>query len=273
MIMGHKILIIDEDPEFVRATKNVLEKQYQVLCASNGPEALQMLKRERPDLVILDVMMARKPENLVLSRELRKQRDTRNGPLLIPAGIGGRSGFLRDPLGPNPPEGAAVNAWFEKTLNPSQLLSKTENLLRSAALAKKPLNVKLGADKEPPHRILIVEPDPETALQYDSLFRNEGCDVERASSAREAIQKAKDAPFECIILDVNLPDMAGYNVVSTLKSILPHANVIITAARNTREQEARIRREDIFYYYIKSFDPEELRLAVQNALIPKGKAV
>ena len=58
-----------------------------------------------------------------------------------------------------------------------------------------------------------------------------------------------------------------------MKSILPHANVIITAAQNSREQEARIRNEDIFYYYIKSFDREELRLAVQNALIPKGKAV
>jgi DNA-binding response OmpR family regulator len=273
MAMGHKILIIDEDPEFIRATQSVLEKHYQVLCASNGSEAFQMLKRERPDLVILDVMMARKPENLVLSRELRKQRDTRNGPLLMPVGIGGRSGYLHDPLGPKPPEGASVDAWFEKTLNPSQLLSRTESLLRCGTLSKKPWNTQHGVGKERPHRILIVEPDSETALQYESLFRNEGCDVERASSAREAVQKSKDSPFECIIIDVNLPDMAGYNAVSVMKSILPHANVIITAAQNSREQEARIRNEDIFYYYIKSFDREELRLAVQNALIPKGKAV
>jgi len=114
--------------------------------------------------------------------------------------------------------------------------------------------------------ILAVEPEEETANEYKSIFRKEGYDLKIASSIAEAVRELKNVIFDCIIIDVDLPDMAGYDAVSVIKSIEPKANVIVTAAKNTKELEARIRKEDIFYYYIKSFDREELKLAVQNAL-------
>ena len=114
--------------------------------------------------------------------------------------------------------------------------------------------------------ILAVEPDREIAREYKNIFRKEGYDLEVVSSVTEAVKELRNLKFDCLIVDVDLPDMAGYDAVSLLKIIEQKINIIITAAKNTKELEARIRKEDIFYYYIKSFDREELKLAVRNAL-------
>ena len=52
------ILVIDDDPDFVRATKKVLESvPYRVVMAENGTEGLKLAKAEKPDLILLDVIM------------------------------------------------------------------------------------------------------------------------------------------------------------------------------------------------------------------------
>lgn len=266
MVSGHKILIIDDDPDDVRTTKSVLEKYYHVTCASNGLEGWQKLKQEKPDLIILDLMMEKRAEGLIFSKELRNQRNFNDIPLLMLTGITGRTGSLPATDEPKHPDLLPFDAWMEKPLNPTQLLTNAETLLRNKSPQKEPTIKKRGAKKERHHLILVVEPDKETAWQYLSAFKEEGWDVELASSAREAVKKVRDVPFDCIIVDVNLPDMAGYDAVSVIKTLVPQTNVIITAAKNTKELEARIRNEDIFYYYIKSFDREELKLAVRNVL-------
>ena len=56
--MGKKILVVDDDPPFVRLVDQVLtEKEYEVLKASDGQEALRLLFAHKPDLVLLDVVM------------------------------------------------------------------------------------------------------------------------------------------------------------------------------------------------------------------------
>ena len=55
-----KILLVDDDPDFVEATKAVLEGKYQVVTAHNGEDGLGKVVEERPDLIILDVMMSGK---------------------------------------------------------------------------------------------------------------------------------------------------------------------------------------------------------------------
>ena len=53
-----KILLIDDDPDFVTATKKVLEsKPYEVIVAYNGEEGLQKTRDEKPDLILLDIIM------------------------------------------------------------------------------------------------------------------------------------------------------------------------------------------------------------------------
>jgi CheY-like chemotaxis protein len=120
-------------------------------------------------------------------------------------------------------------------------------------------------------RILIVDPDNETAQQLASVFVEEGYDVEISTSISAMAERIRDAKFDCVIMDVDLPEMAGYKAVSILKTIDPSVQVIMTAAENSAALEAEVRKQDIFYYYIKSFDREELIEAVRDVFKKMGK--
>lgn len=125
--------------------------------------------------------------------------------------------------------------------------------------------------KDTARRILIVDPDPLFAGKLSSLLSSHGCDVEVATGITQGVHRLKDVNFDCVVADEDLPEMKGHDAVEVLRAVSPDVPVIMTASRNTREQEARIRREDIFFYYVKGFDMRELEMAVRDALRKVGK--
>ena len=120
-------------------------------------------------------------------------------------------------------------------------------------------------------RILIIDPDTEAARELSSRFIKEGYDVETSGGVTKAVERVKDVKFDCVIVDVNLPEMKGYQAAPILKAIDPKVEIVMTAAENTAELEAKVRKQDIFYYYIKSFDPNELQEAVRDVFKKLGK--
>ena len=113
--------------------------------------------------------------------------------------------------------------------------------------------------------ILIVDPDPLFAGKLSALLCSQGYDVEAVEGITEAVRRLKDAGFDCVIMDEDLPEIKGHDAVAVLKAISPQVPIIMTAPRNTPELESRIRRQDIFFYYVKSFDMHELQMAVRDA--------
>jgi DNA-binding NarL/FixJ family response regulator len=65
---------------------------------------------------------------------------------------------------------------------------------------------------------------------------------------------------------VDLQEMKGYDAVSIIRKIDPKIKVIMTTKKNTRKLESKVREQDIYYYFIKSFGKDELVLAINNAL-------
>lgn len=120
-------------------------------------------------------------------------------------------------------------------------------------------------------RILIVDPDNEAAQELAFLFFGEGYDVETSGSLGAMAERIRDVRFDCVIMDVDLPEMPGHKAVAIVKTIDPKIQVIVTAAHNTVDLEAEVRKQDIFYYYIKSFDRTELMAAVQDVFKKAGK--
>ena len=120
-------------------------------------------------------------------------------------------------------------------------------------------------------RVLIIEPDNKHALKILALLVNEGYDLEISRSFTDAAEKLKDMQYDCVIMDVNLPDIKGYEAVPIMKAIDPKTQIIMTANRNTKELEAKVRSQDVYYYYIKSFDRQELKLAVNGIFEKLGK--
>ncbi len=119
-------------------------------------------------------------------------------------------------------------------------------------------------DKE--KRVLIVDPDITERTVMAAFLKGENFNVETGRGLADAVKKISEGFFSCLIMDVELPEMKGYEAVSILKSIDPKIKIIMTAKRNTKNLEAKVREQDIFFYFIKSFDKEELKLAVTNAI-------
>jgi len=73
-------------------------------------------------------------------------------------------------------------------------------------------------------------------------------------------------------MDVNLPEIKGYEAVSILKNIDPKVKIIMTTNKNTKRLEVKVRKQDIFYYFIKSFGNDELKLVI-NSLFKDKKDI
>lgn len=115
-------------------------------------------------------------------------------------------------------------------------------------------------------RILIIDPDEMQRNELASFLIKENYYVETGKGLTDALKKVSEGCFNCLIMDVKLPEIKGYEAVSIIKNIDPDIKIIMTTKRNTKQLEAKVRQQDIFFYFIKSFGEEELKLAIKNAL-------
>jgi len=81
------ILLVDDDPVFVDALSAVLATRYGVGSAADGEEAMAILTADRPDLIILDVMLTYPSEGYDLAATLKKNPDTADIPIIILTGV------------------------------------------------------------------------------------------------------------------------------------------------------------------------------------------
>jgi CheY-like chemotaxis protein len=128
-----RILVIDDDPIFLRTTQSILEAEgYQVDSAQNGDEGLAMAARIKPDLVLLDVMMDWPLEGVSVSEELLNSADLRAIPVIIVSSIRSseyRGSFPLDRY-------LHVDSWLDKPCPPDRLLDEVqETLARHAAFS------------------------------------------------------------------------------------------------------------------------------------------
>ena len=125
----YKILLVDDDPDFVAATKMVLESQhdYKVLTASDGVFGLAIARVEHPDLIILDVLMPFE-DGFDTARELKTDHELSQIPIIMLTSFSQRKGETDIPVS----QGMELEAedYIEKPINPQELLHRVEKLLR-----------------------------------------------------------------------------------------------------------------------------------------------
>jgi CheY-like chemotaxis protein len=124
------------------------------------------------------------------------------------------------------------------------------------------------AQMSAPRRVLIIDPDPRDRRDLRDCLKQDAHFVDTGRSLSEAIKKVSGGGYDCLVMDINLPEMKGYEAVPILKSLDPKLKIIITTKKNTKTLEAKVREQNIFYYFIKSFGKDELRLAIQSAFNP-----
>jgi two-component system response regulator MprA len=116
-----------------------------------------------------------------------------------------------------------------------------------------------------PSRILVVEDDPPLAATLERVLATEGYDVDGARDGNEALRRARERPFDLVVLDVMLPGLDGIAVCKRLRAAGPIPILLLTALGGTEE---RVRGLDSGAddYLVKPFAYEELLARVRALL-------
>jgi two-component system alkaline phosphatase synthesis response regulator PhoP len=136
MTQRKKLLIIDDDPDFVEGIKAILDgADYDTDFAYNPDDGFKALETGSYDLLLLDIMMGRGAEGIMVARKMRKDPKLRDMPVLIITGIREQMAFLFPGQAVHP-HFMPVDELVEKPVEPSLLLDKVSTLLKAAAERK-----------------------------------------------------------------------------------------------------------------------------------------
>jgi CheY-like chemotaxis protein len=123
-----KILIVDDDEDIVDSMRIMLESAgYQVIAASSGEEGLKVVEEQRPDLVLLDIMMEKLTTGFHIGYELRKHPEHKSIPIIIISSIGEATGF--DIAAEKETDYIAADEFLEKPVKSDVLLKRVAELI------------------------------------------------------------------------------------------------------------------------------------------------
>lgn len=126
-----KVLIIDDDPDFVAGIKAILDREYDTTAVYNPTDGWDALKKGRFDLLCLDIMMGRGAEGVMLARKIRRDRELREMPVLIITGLREQIAFLFPGQAVHPGF-VPVDELVEKPVEPELLLQKAAALIAAS---------------------------------------------------------------------------------------------------------------------------------------------
>lgn len=142
--MPKKILIVDDEPDIRAFIGAVLEENgYESITASNGDEGLELLRKERPDLVLLDLMMPKK-SGMSMFQELRKDPSLSEIPVIIQTGVSEVTGvdfrnfMYKQPLQDEEKfvkstgltKYTIPDGYIEKPIDPDELIREVKKVLK-----------------------------------------------------------------------------------------------------------------------------------------------
>ena len=126
-----KIVVVDDDEDIRDSLQAILGgRQYNVFTAADKEEGLEKIRAEKPDLAILDVMMSTWQDGFEMARELKKDPEFKDMPILMLTGVKEKTGIdFKATAGD--PTWCPVDGFLEKPVEPDILLAEVEKLLSS----------------------------------------------------------------------------------------------------------------------------------------------
>lgn len=123
-----RILLVDDDPDFVEATRMILEaNSYDVIVAVNGNEGIKTARQENPDLILLDVIMPVE-DGFTTAEQLKKDPQLNKIPVIM------LTSFSSKGQGTNIPRGRGLSLeaedYLEKPVKPEELLKTIKQYLK-----------------------------------------------------------------------------------------------------------------------------------------------
>jgi HAMP domain-containing protein/CheY-like chemotaxis protein/signal transduction histidine kinase len=213
------LLIVEDDPHYARVLCDLSrDKGFKVLVALRGAEALTLAREFHPTAVSLDVFL---PDMLgwTVLNHLKQDPATRHIPVqMLTLDEDRHHGLARGAF-----------AFVNKPTSPEELDSALGRIKDYAAPRRK--------------RLLIVEDNPAEQMSVRELLGYDDIDVSVVSTGADALDVVTREAFDCVVLDLRLPDMTGFDVLERMRDI-PAVNdlpvVVFTGKELSPEEDARL---------------------------------
>ncbi len=213
------ILIIEDDITFAEILINFSrEKNYKCLSAGDGRSGLQLALQFKPSSILLDLNLPDMDGFSVLD-QLKDNLETRHIPVHIVSARDNNTEALR--------KGAI--GYLTKPV-------KMEDLERTYSKIEKILKVETG-------EVLVVDDDEVDRMHITRILKNQTTNISTASDGKEAIEKIREKNYDCIVLDLMLGDMSGFELLEIIEddpSISVPPIIIHTRKELTRAEEKRL---------------------------------
>jgi CheY-like chemotaxis protein/signal transduction histidine kinase len=231
------LLVIEDDPHYGRVLLNLArDRGFKVLVAKTGADGLSLATKYKPTAVSLDVFL---PDMLgwTVLNQLKRNPHTRHIPVQILT--------IEDERQYGLERGAF--SFMTKTVT-------TDNLEVAFDRLKTFTNARL-------RQLLVVEDDPAERLSVAELLGHSDVEITTAVTGAEALVKMREGSFDCVVLDLKLPDMTGFELLAEVQKepSLRDTPIIVFTGRelsDIEETELRKKAKSIVLKGVRS--PERL---------------
>jgi CheY-like chemotaxis protein len=240
--MTKTVLAVDDDADIAQLVRMQLENSgYRVLIASRGSQALEIVKEEKIDLIVLDKLLP-DMDGLEILEQLKSDPSSAQIPIIMLT-------IIED-------DGTAMSlgasGYLVKPVNEQLLLAQIDAVLTRQG------------------RVLIVEDDPDTIDLLTQALRQVGFTTETARDGYEALTCARQLKPDVILLDLRLPGMDGYEALSHLKRSIATGVIPIIAisahVTNPVAERERLIMLGATDFLLKPLSVESLIKAVDRAM-------
>jgi signal transduction histidine kinase/CheY-like chemotaxis protein len=214
------VLIVEDEVESRLVYEKYLrESPFQALAVSNLRQAREVLGQYPFRAVVLDIVL-RGEDSWQWLAELKSDETTRAIPVLVASAVEDRGkGFA---LG--------ADAYCVKPLDRSGLLEQLAQLT----------GVPMGADASMA-QVLIIDDEPASRYVLSKLLNGKRCRIKEASNGVEGLQMVKASPTQLVFLDLNMPDLSGFEVLKSLKADASTQSIPVAVVTSMTLSEANRR--------------------------------
>ena len=274
-----RILVVDDEPLNVKLLGSQLAaKGYEIASATSGAEALERVRNDPPDLILLDVMMPG-IDGYEVTRRLKQDPQNRDIPIIMVTaldGVGDKEKGLS----------AGADEFLNKPINATELEARVLSLLRlrsyqqqldtRRASERRIIGDTMGAPPVEEERIrptvLIVEDDPATVRLIQGCLAPLACQVAVVPDGEAALAAVARRKIDVVLLDVLLPVMDGYQVCRLLKQKDETFSVQVVMMTSLKDMPSKLKGIEVGAddYLIKPLNKDELRARVKSLLRKKA---
>jgi len=270
-------ILIAEDDQFVA---NICRGKFQregfdVTLAADGAVAIGILKKNRPDAVVLDLMLP-VTDGITVLRFIRSQPELRGMPVIVLSNSEYFSGLAQSAWA-----AGATNFLNKTDHGPDELLNEVRKLL--ALAPPKPLPRTLNDPPPPPKRIpiksaagpirVIVADDDKVIHGVLGFFLEQANFVVRSAfDGQRALEMAEADPPDIMVLDGQMPKLDGFELLKIWQShpkLAPIPVIMLTAQKGEAEKAGAMQSGAV-EYLTKPFSPDALVELIRQYAGPRG---